>query len=305
MTTASATCRPWASRPWALRSDRLAGTLAAWAGVALGLVLGGASAWAGEGPRFVHEPYVPAPAVAGSAMGAASGAVPVASLGGGLAERIGSGGSAVQDDVEWSRRQREIALQEMWLYYRLGAGGYQRGSATFDSFDAMDFDADFDAGLLVAFAVGGRYRVYDAGPWSRVGIRVELEGLFGYTPYDRSARGGGPMAGDGDLFEYGLMVNVMPEVKLGRVSLFAGGGIGASLFSLSDSSPTDYDDSRGALALQLLAGLSVELAEPVSLYGLVRYRAFSNVHWYDDLDQRMRLLDLDGTALEVGLEFRF
>jgi len=169
----------------------------------------------------------------------------------------------------------------------------------------MDFDADFDTGLLVSFAVGGRYRIWDTGPWSRVGIRVELEGLFGYTQYDRSVRGAGPTAGDGDLFEYGLMFNIMPDVKLGRLSLFAGGGIGASLYTLSDSSPTDYEDSRGALALQVMAGASFELAEPVSLYAMLRYRTFSNIHFYDEFDQRMRLLDLDGAALEVGLEFRF
>ena len=262
---------------------------------AAGLMMASAGALAEGaegGPRFIHEPYTAAPAVMGGVTtGSASAAL--------------AGSAAVQDDVDWSRRQREIALQEMWLYYRIGVGGYERGGARFESFDGMDFDADFDTGLFVDFAVGGRYRIWDVGPWSRVGIRVELEGLFGYTSYDRNVRGGGPSAGDGDLFEYGFMVNVMPDIKLGRVSLFAGGGIGASLFSLSDSSQTDYDDSRGALALQVMAGASFELAEPVSLYTMIRYRAFSNIHWYDEFDQRMRLLDLDGAALEVGLEFRF
>ena len=266
---------------------RLAAALAALAAMSLAT-----AALADGGPRFIHEPYAPAPAAVGGLVGSG-------------AELLPAGGSAVQDDVDWSRRQREIALQEMWLYYRIGVGGYERGGARFESFDAMDFDADFETGLLVNFAVGGRYRIWDEGPWSRVGMRVELEGLFGYTQYDRNVRGGGPRVGEGDLFEYGFMVNVMPDVKLGRVSLFAGGGIGASLFTISDSSPTDYEDSRGALALQLMAGASFQLAEPVSLYTMLRYRTFSNIHFYDEFDQRMRLLDLDGAALEIGLEFRF
>jgi len=57
--------------------------------------------------------------------------------------------------------------------------------------------------------------------------------------------------------------------------------------------------------LQLMAGASFELAEPVSLYTMFRYRTYSNVHFYDEFDQRMRVLGLDGAAIEVGLEFRF
>jgi opacity protein-like surface antigen len=261
------------------------------------LLVASASTLASNGLRFIHEPYVPAPAVVGGVPG--GGVNLPSATGRALA------GAAIQDDVDWSRRQREIAQQEMWLYYRIGVGGYQRASARFEAFESTDFDADFDTGLIASFAIGGRYRIWDVGPWSRVGIRLELEGLFGYTPYDRLVRGGGSMAGDGDMFEYGFSVNVMPDVKLGRVSFFAGGGIGASLFTLSDSSPRDYEDSRGALALQLMAGASFELAEPVSLYTMFRYRAYSNVHFYDEFDQRMRLLGLDGAAVEVGLEFRF
>ena len=260
----------------------------------VGVLVAAASALANGGPRFVHEPYVPAPAIVG-ATAAPAAAMPKASI----------AAAAFQDDVEWSRRQREIARQETWLYYRIGVGGYQRPSARFENFESTEFDADFDTGLIASFAVGGRYRIWDAGPWSRVGIRVELEGLFGYTPYDRLRRGGGSLAGDGDMFEYGFSVNIMPDIKLGRLSFFAGGGIGASLLTLSDSSPRDYDDSRGALALQLMAGASFELAEPVSLYTMFRYRTYSNVHFYDEFDERMRVLGLDGVAVEVGLEFRF
>ncbi|MEQ9096227.1 MAG: outer membrane beta-barrel protein [Phycisphaerales bacterium] len=253
-----------------------------------------------EGGRlgFVHEPYVPAAAPSAGAEGAF----------GGTSEAFGVAvaRSAAQDDVDWTRRQREIALQEMWLYYRIGVGATDRGSARFENFNGSDFDADFDSpGLLVSFAIGGRYRLWADGPWSRVGMRFEVEGLFGYSEYDRNGLGAGPRAGDGDLFEYGLSANIMPDIKLGRFNLFAGGGIGGSLFTISDSSPSDYDDSRGALSLQAMAGASFELTEPVSLYAMVRYRTYSNIHFYDDTDIRMRLLDLDSASLEVGLEFRF
>ena len=128
----------------------------------VGLFLMTADALAEGRPRFVHEPYVPAPSVAGGVAGASAvgsgGALADASLSGGLAA------SAFQDDVDWSRRQRQIALQEMWFYYRLGVGGYQRASAQFESFDSSDFDADFDLGLIASFAIGGRYRVWDVGP---------------------------------------------------------------------------------------------------------------------------------------------
>ncbi len=253
--------------------------------MAMAAVLACGSGALAEGGRltFVHEPYVAsASAGAGGAAGAA------------------------QDDVDWSRRQREIAQQEMWLYYRLGVGAQDRGSARFENFDGLDFDADFESpGLLLSFAIGGRYRLWTDGPLSRVGMRVEVEGLFGYSQYDRDGRGGGPRVGDGDLFEYGFLVNVMPDITLGRVSLFAGGGIGASVFTLSDSSTSDYDTSRGALALQAMAGASFELAEPVSLYAMLRYRTYSNIHFYDDSDERARLLSMDSASLEVGLEFRF
>lgn len=215
------------------------------------------------------------------------------------------GGVGSQSDVDWSRRQREIAQQEMWIYYRLGVGATDRGSANFDLLDGVASELDFDEpGLLVSFAIGGRYRIWHDGPLSRVGFRVEIEGLFGFDSYDRFLRGGGAQVGDGDLFEYGFSVNFMPDVYLGPVSLFAGGGIGASVFTISDSSPTDLDSSRGALSLQAMAGASVRLTEPVSLYAMVRYRTFSNIHWRDD-GQRIRLLDLDAATLEVGLEFRF
>ena len=216
-----------------------------------------------------------------------------------------AGGGAAQSDVDWSQRQREIAQQEMWLYYRLGVGATDRGSANFDRFDGTASELEFDdPGLLLSFAIGGRYRIWDDGPLSRVGFRVEVEGLFAFDSYDRFLRGGGPLAGDGDLFEYGFSANFMPDLRLGPVSLFAGGGIGASVFTLSDSSPTDLDSSRGALSLQVMAGASVKLAEPVSVYAMVRYRTFSNIHWRDD-GERIRLLDLDSASLEVGLEFRF
>lgn len=257
----------------------------------------------GEGGRlsFVHEPYAPA---ASSAAGYAGGSL--GSTGTSSALGVAVAGSAAQDDVEWSRRQREIALQEMWLYYRVGVGATDRGSARFENFNGLDFDADFDSpGLIASFAIGGRYRVWADGPWSRVGIRFEVEGIFGYDEYDRNGIGAGPRAGDGDLFEYGLSANIMPDVKLGRFNLFAGGGIGGSLFTISDSSPSDYDDSRGALSLQAMAGASFELTEPVSIYAMFRYRTYSNIHFYDDSDVRMRLLDLDSASLEVGLEFRF
>lgn len=241
---------------------------------------------------FIHEPYVPAASVGG---GASVSGVSVAAAGG-----------MIQDDVDWSRRQREIAQQEMWFYYRIGAGATDRGSARFENFIGTDFDADFDSpGLLVSFAIGGRYRLWADGPMSRLGMRFEVEGLFGYDQYDRDGRGGGPTAADGDLFEYGFSVNLIPDIKFGRVSLFAGAGLGASIFSLSDASPSDYDNSRGALSLQAMAGVSVQLADPVALYGMVRYRTYSNVHFYDDTDVRMRLLSLDSASLEVGLEFRF
>jgi opacity protein-like surface antigen len=215
----------------------------------------------------------------------------------------GSSGGMMQDDVDWSRRQREIAMEEMWLYYRIGVGATDRGNAQFENFTGSDFDAEFDSpGLLVSFAIGGRYRLGDQGPW---GIRFEVEGLFGYDQYDRDGRGGGATVADGDLFEYGLSANIMPDLKFGRFSVFAGGGIGGSIFTLSDASPSDYDDSRGALSLQAMAGVSVELAEPVALYAMVRYRTYSNIHFYDDSDVRMRLLSLDTASLEVGLEFRF
>lgn len=247
---------------------------------------------------FVHEPYVPA-------AGAPSGA-PLASVGTSGAFGVAVAGGAAQDDVDWGRRRREIAQQEMWLYYRIGVGATDRGSARFENFTSTDFDADFDSpGLLASFAIGGRYRLWAEGPWSRVGLRFEVEGLFGYSEYDRNGLGAGPRAGDGDLFEYGLSMNLMPDVKLGRFNLFAGGGIGGSIFTISDSSPSDYDDSRGALSLQAMAGASFELTEPVSLYAMVRYRTYSNIHFYDDTDVRMRLLDLDSASLEVGLEFRF
>ncbi len=173
-----------------------------------GLLVAAANVVAEGRLRFLYEPALPAPAAT-----TASVATP------GLLARPALAAASFQDDVEWSRRQREIARQEMWLYYRIGVGAYQRPSARFENFEAMEFDADFDAGLLTSFAVGGRYRIWDVGPLSRVGMRVELEGLFGYTPYDRLVRGGGPLAGDGDMFEYGFSVNVMPDVKLGRVSL--------------------------------------------------------------------------------------
>ncbi|MCW5755986.1 MAG: porin family protein [Phycisphaeraceae bacterium] len=221
-----------------------------------------------------------------------------------LAASAAGSGQALSDS-DWNRRQREIAQQEMWMYYRVGVGATDRGSANFDLLDGVASELDFDEpGFLLSFAIGGRYRIWDDGPFSRVGFRVEIEGLFSYDSYDRSLRGGGAQVGDGDLFEYGFSLNFLPDVHLGPVSLFAGGGIGASVFRLSDSSPTDLDSSRGALALQAMAGASVRLAEPVSLYAMVRYRTFSNIH-YRDNGQRIRLLDLDAATLEVGLEFRF
>mgnify|MGYP001795412570 CR=1 FL=1 len=54
-----------------------------------------------------------------------------------------------------------------------------------------------------------------------------------------------------------------------------------------------------------MAGASFELTEAVSLFTMFRYRTYSNIHFYDEFDERMRLLGLDGAAIEVGLEFRF
>ena len=102
----------------------------------------------------------------------------------------------------------------------------------------------------------------------------------------------------------------MPAFKYwtGTEWVTVGGGGGGGGLEWPDSppaSPSDYDDSRGALSLQAMAGASFELAEPVALYAMVRYRTYSNIHFYDDTDVRMRLLDLDSASLEFGLEFRF
>lgn len=43
---------------------------------------------------------------------------------------------------------------------------------------------------------------------------------------------------------------------------------------------------------------------PMSLDAMVRYRTFSNIHWRDD-GQRILLLGMDATTLEVGLVSRF
>ncbi|MEO1008284.1 MAG: hypothetical protein AAFX79_06935 [Planctomycetota bacterium] len=198
-------------------------------------------------------------------------------------------------------------LPESFFYYRLGAGVLDWGDAQFDGLPgSVETDAEFEGvGLFSTFVIGQRWASWATeGPASRLGIRWEVEGVFAFQDYERFSTTSGGSVGDGELFEYGVAYNIMPDVKLGPVSVFAGGGIGASIFTFSDSTSNPFDESRGALMLQVLGGVSVDVTPLTSIYGTVRYRTYSDVIFRDE-GSRLEIEDLDGVAFEAGLLFRF
>lgn len=193
------------------------------------------------------------------------------------------------------------------FYYRFGVGAMDRRGATFEGLPGPDpTRADFDdPHLLVSLAFGDRVGLARIGrDPAGVGLRVEVEGVFAFGDYDRADPRTGVPRGDGQLFEYGFTVNVLPDVRLGRVSIFGGGGIGASLFSFNDSEENDFGTSRGALVLQALGGASVDVSYAATLYGLIRYRTYSDAIWREGGD-RLELDDLRATAFEFGVMYRF
>lgn len=138
----------------------------------------------------------------------------------------------------------------------------QLGASLPDSVDAsndgIDGSVDFNDAFVAGGAVGYRF------PWAR----LELNGSWRDYDVDQVNAPGFASGGSGNATAVIGFVNLFLDPDLGwPVRPFVGGGIGGAYLSVDtgDDAPIRIDDNTGAFAWNVGGGLSVDVAQHVTL----------------------------------------
>ena len=149
-------------------------------------------------------------------------------------------------------------------FYLEGNLGYSFPDSVDASADGVDGEVDFDDAFVFGGAFGYRF------PY----VRLELNGSYRKFDTDQVKAQGQSASGNGDATVAVGLVNLLLDPDLGwPVHPYLGGGIGAAYVSLDtgDDSPLHVDDSAGAFAWNLAAGLGYDITEHVTVSVGYRY----------------------------------
>jgi opacity protein-like surface antigen len=179
------------------------------------------------------------------------------------------------------------------------------GAAFVNDFDFISSAGDtpgamsFDTGYSIDGAIG-----YDFGNG------LSIEGQVGYL----NAAASGTVYGGQDLDTEGTasvtyaMLNAWYGVDLGGVTPFVGAGIGVASLAVDADfigfSTASIDDSETTWAAQVGAGLSINVADNVSLTGRYRYFTTGEVSLTDVSDDD-NVGSASASIIDVGLKLAF
>ncbi len=165
--------------------------------------------------------------------------------------------------------------------------------------DGIPGEMTFDSGYSIDAALG-----YDFGNG------FSLEGQVGHLTGSASGvtYGGQDADVDGDAsITYG-MVNAWYGFDLGGITPFVGGGVGVASLAVDASFPdlptASIDDSEVTWAAQLGAGVSLDVADNISLVGRYRYMTTGDVS-LTDVDGDENTGSASASIVDVGLKISF
>jgi opacity protein-like surface antigen len=171
--------------------------------------------------------------------------------------------------------------EDTWSFFAGGTAGY-----------LFEFDED-----IYTLQLGAK------SPWSVAGWSVALFAEAGWTENHEDLEGAPALAGDedADLDIVPLTFNVKLERLIsGGLSVYAGGGLGASYVDAEIDSLSGDDDSADdwVFTAQAFAGLAYHVNDSLELFGGGRWIYFE--------DPSFRGVDLgDDWLLEAGLRYHF
>jgi opacity protein-like surface antigen len=160
-------------------------------------------------------------------------------------------------------------------------------------------EASFDAGLNVGLAVG--YNLLEE-------LALELEYSYRNNDIDKIKGQSGNFAKSGDLASVAIMANVLYSPNVSKsFSPYIGGGVGILQEIDSDVEFTNNDSVRdledSTIALQLIAGVEVPIADSLAVFGEGRYlgapgpELSNNSQSYD--------FDYNSFSANLGLKYTF
>jgi opacity protein-like surface antigen len=185
-----------------------------------------------------------------------------------------------------------------------------RGSFAFSGTTATTVPTAPPTQLRAAYNTGGGSSIY-IGTRLPLGLKLELEGMYRYLPFNQVSMNGVPSVAHGQAQLAAPMVNLRWDLPVGDflIQPFIGGGVGAAYTALRLSDPTNANvylqNKKWALAYDAMGGASLALS-PTS-----RFTAMYRWMRVDGLDSHCGTAgaptftcktNLDSQSVDLGLE---
>lgn len=195
------------------------------------------------------------------------------------------------------------------FYVGLAGGASFLSDSDFDVLGAVNVDNEYDPGYAVAGFAG-----YDFGSvWTLGGVRLEGEISYRQNDIDVhsvAALGGDQPGSDGEASALAFMANVYNDFLPGSpFRPYVGAGVGAAVVDFSGyriaAIPNVLDDDDTTFAWQLMAGVSYDLTEQMSLGGEYRYFAAEPELTSSPATQSVNNdIDYDSHSIFIRLNYR-
>ncbi len=208
----------------------------------------------------------------------------------------GSSGSAPGPLFAPDEADNRNSLGENGLYLQFNGGL----TTTTDS-DGPGEEINFDEGFALSGAIGSRFGANDG---NATAFDLEFEVI--YT--DQDADDEGVLESVTDVTVFGGLVNGVFDFALGQsASLYAGGGIGASMLEIGTESDAlnDFEEEDGAfLTWQLKGGVRYWASQHVALNLGYRFLNVDDAEIDDDLGSAEFDLQTEQHIVELGVRFQ-
>jgi opacity protein-like surface antigen len=208
----------------------------------------------------------------------------------------GSAGSAPGPLLSPDEADNHDSLGENGLYLQFNGGL----TTTTDS-DGPGEEINFDEGFALSGAIGSRFGANDG---NATAFDLEFEVI--YT--DQDADDEGLLESVTDVTVFGGLVNGIFDFALGQsASLYAGGGIGASMLEVGTESDAlnDFEEEDGPfLTWQLKGGVRYWASQHVALNLGYRFLNVDDAEIDDDLGSAEFDLQTEQHIVELGVRFQ-